>query len=432
MDQFAPYVDQLQALVIASAARSASAADIAAALDGQPSQMARQLIDLDALRNAGAFFTGSKLAQWALAPLQDQLSFDSRIVDPTCGVGDLLLQCARYLPTKRSVASTIDAWGAVLSGCDIAKPFVRAARLRLALMALEQCNPKDRNWLPPMTSLFPSIRSHSALRNSSIYKEATHIVINPPFTYIAASEQCRWGGGRINAAAYFVEDAICNASPGTRLIAILPEVLRSGSRYDEWRRLIESSCRANSIRTYGRFDRDVEMEVFVLDCTVQQAGTHGRRWKWARPQPTNHTVLGDLCTVLVGSVVPHRHGSRKGPWVPYICVHDVPPWTTVRDVKTRRRFAGSVFTPPFVVVRRTSRADDQRRAVATIVRGKRPVAVENHLLVLRPNDGTLRSCRRLVEILARPQTDSWLNNRIRCRHLTVEALSAIPFWEECS
>jgi hypothetical protein len=80
-------------------------------------------------------------------------------------------------------------------------------------------------------------------------------------------------------------------------------------------------------------------------------------------------------------------------------------------------------------VRRTSRPGDEHRAVATIVVCDRPVAVENHLLVCRPRDGSGTACQTLLDVLQRPETTSWLDRRICCRHLTVSAVRSIPWWE---
>ena len=102
----------------------------------------------------------------------------------------------------------------------------------------------------------------------------------------------------------------------------------------------------------------------------------------------------------------------------------------VREVSNNRRFEGRVFSPPFVVVRRTSRPGDKHRALGTIINNARPVAVENHLLVLLPKDGTVKACRELLRVLRKPQTTQWLDQYIRCRHLTVSALADLPWWSD--
>jgi len=86
-----------------------------------------------------------------------------------------------------------------------------------------------------------------------------------------------------------------------------------------------------------------------------------------------------------------------------------------------------VISPPFVVIRRTSSPSDNPRARATIIRGNQSVAVENHLIALKPKSGYVRDCQKLTKMLAKPATDIFLNQRIRCRHLTVSAVKDIPW-----
>jgi hypothetical protein len=131
----------------------------------------------------------------------------------------------------------------------------------------------------------------------------------------------------------------------------------------------------------------------------------------------------------VGAVVPFRL-SNRGQWRPFIQARDLPSWQAVTDIVQHRRFEGTTFCPPFVVVRRTSRPDDKSRAVATIVQSKRRIAVENHLLVLTPKDKTLRTCKQLMKLLGKRSTNEILNSRIRCRHLTVGALADLPWSDE--
>jgi len=136
---------------------------------------------------------------------------------------------------------------------------------------------------------------------------------------------------------------------------------------------------------------------------------------------------GRLTAVRVGPVVPHRH-AEKGPLVPYIHARSLPSWSECTDIAESRRFMGRLFAPPFVAVRRTSRPDNGSRAVATLVLGNTPVAVENHLIVFLPKDETVETCRGLMQRLRSPKTDTWLNARLRCRHLTTRALAEMPWW----
>lgn len=61
--------------------------------------------------------------------------------------------------------------------------------------------------------------------------------------------------------------------------------------------------------------------------------------------------------------------------------------------------------------------------------GEDAVAVENHLVVLRPLDGSQAACEQLLGVLDSEATSQWLDRRIRCRHLTVGALQTVPWIE---
>lgn len=90
-------------------------------------------------------------------------------------------------------------------------------------------------------------------------------------------------------------------------------------------------------------------------------------------------------------------------------------------------FRGRTFSPPFVTIRRTSRPEQKRRADGVLVVGDRPVAVENHLLVVLPKNGSRSSCEELIGVLADARTGDCLDRRIRTRHLTVSAISDLPW-----
>src|ERR1022692_1045587 len=105
----------------------------------------------------------------------------------------------------------------------------------------------------------------------------------------------------------------------------------------------------------------------------------------------------------------------------------IEPWKTVRKFDYKRRHKGSAYHPPFVAIRRTSRPGDLFRATATVVEGKQPVAVENHIIVCLPKDGTFKTCAALMAQLKSDKVNKHLDARIRCRHLTVGVVRQIPF-----
>ena len=99
----------------------------------------------------------------------------------------------------------------------------------------------------------------------------------------------------------------------------------------------------------------------------------------------------------------------------------------MHEFNQSRRHEGKVYKPPFVVIRRTSRPGHPYRAAATVIAGKEAVAVENHLIVCEPKAKTLKMCKKLMTQLKTQTINKFLDERIRCRHLTVGAVAAIPF-----
>ncbi|MBI3860439.1 MAG: N-6 DNA methylase [Planctomycetia bacterium] len=380
-------------------------------------------------RRDGIFFTGSSLAESVSASLGGRLSRTSVITDPACGSGDLLIACARHLPKKRGLWETLTVWERCLQGADIHQEFVDSTKLRLVLQAVALGADRTRIRRDEITRLFPKINVGNGLTAIDKLKNSTHVVTNPPFAMVSVSSECEWTSGIVNSAAVFLDVTTRSIEPGTRVLAILPDVLRSGSRYLKWRELIASRLTDVSLSMIGQFSRYADVDVFVLRgkkrASVTAPSSSASLQKQARHAVARSTV-GDRYIVHVGPVVPHRH-KRAGKSFPYLTPQNSPPWETVTKIDTHRRFSGSVFRPPFVVVRRTSRPGDRHRAVCTIITGHANVAVENHLILLIPHARTLHACQELLRLMKSPQTNRWLNHRMCCRHLTVSAVKSIPW-----
>ena len=399
----------------------------AACLDGEPGHILRREMEWSQLRKQGAFFTSARIAM----RLANTVNPDHGLVhfDPTCGAGDLLLAVARRLPLAATLNETLDHWGQCLVGCDISRDFVRLAKARLVLLAARRCrvHPSEENIVA--SSMFPKIVESDYLSlPSRIIKGADVVIMNPPFGYTRAPEGCEWTQGRICAAAMFAERAVRDSRPGTQIGAILPEVLRSGSRYERWRNVIGSLGLIRHKRPLGLFDRWTDVDVFLLDF-LRTVERRGKGEVTIKTGAREFGGIGKRFAVHVGPVVPHRH-KKVGPAVCYIHARSVPAWGEWRQIREKRKFSGRLIDPPFVVVRRTSRPDDGKRAVATVVLGESAVAVENHLIVLVPQDGTIHACRELMKRLKSPRTDQWLNKRLRCRHLTTRVLAEMPWWRK--
>lgn len=430
MRSFQPYIDYLESLldrVLKQRLATGEITAIDAALDSQPTNELHRLACTEELRAAGAFFTGSKLAEVALSSMRRGFSGESIILDPACGAGDLLIACANRLPLAGNLAQTLRHWRSHIVGRDLEAEFVKATKIRLVLTAIRRGVPLGKFTLPTIEAVFPGIERRCGLTDHEALASASHIVINPPFNLKNAPPYCTWSTGLVNSAAIFLESCVVHARPGTRIVAILPDVLRSGSRYKKWRKLIESRCSIQRVDIFGQFDQWADVDVFIMEAQVRAQGKRKQQASWGYRRRRFPEALCDWFDVSVGPVVPYRDPQR-GPWFPFVQSRNLPAWKTVDDFEHHRRFSGRVSEPPFAVIRRTSRPGDKYRAVGTIIAGKKRVAVENHLLILRPKDGTLDTCRRLIRVLRRPETRTWLDKRIRCRHLTVSSLSEMPWW----
>ena len=397
-------------------------------LDGHAGAALRETIPLKARRERGAFFSSSALRAAAFAACCEETESGAPTLDPAVGAGDLLIEAAKALPIDQDLAQTLRHWGGLLHGRDIEPAFVRLTKARLVLLAVARGAAVIGSARPPsLSEVLPGIQVGDGLDVLRGAPPATHIVMNPPFTYRVAPPETKWASGRTSHAAMFLAAAVEGARPGTRLTAILPDVIRTGSRYERLRSHIEGLLRVSSIESYGRFDRWTDIDVFVLSGVVSDEFAVAPSAQWWQ-QPIGERV-GDRFDVHVGPVVPHRD-VESGPNRPYLHARTIPLGGEF-DVATAERsgFTGRLFGPPLVVVRRTSRPNDGSRGLGTIIVGSEDVLVENHLIVLKPQDGSLDTCRQLVRLLDSSRAKQWLDGRIRCRHLTVRALREMPWWD---
>ncbi len=396
------FVDRLQL-----ASRNVGKSDLVGLLDGEASKELRQTVPLSQRRSLGAFFTPHRLADELVEPLQDA-GGDLQILDPSCGAGELLLAAVRILPAPQSPAQRSVA----LLGIDIVPQFVDATaeRLRMALQIRSDAN-------TTVMARCGDGRSTPELRS------ATHILLNPPFVPTRVNPDCTWASGTVNSAAAFVENVVTAARERVVLHAILPEVLRSGSRYKRWRKFVDQHMNVTSIVATGRFDRWTDVDVFILRGEIDLASLTARE-SWT-PTSSGITVQ-DKFRVSVGTVVNNRD-PHEGVRVPYLTSKRFPSWQTINSVHQYRHFAGRLYDGPLVVIPRTSRPEESVRARGAVVVDPRSVAIDNHLLVAAPLDGKVETCHELLLVLKSPVSTAWLNQVICCRHLTVGAVSGIPW-----
>jgi len=428
LNNYASYAERLDALVegyLTEAPSSEVSSAVEAALDGQAGQELRRLVSLNVLRADGIFFTGSRLARRALEPILPTLDKQSVILDPACGAGDLLLCAAEALALAPDLETTVRSWGEQLHGWDLHHELVVAAKRRLLLAALSRFAGGARAIAAPHAT-FSRVQAKCALESAAGIGRATHILVNPPYAGVEAPTGCTWGSGKVSQAAVFLDTILENARQGSRIVAILPDVLRSGSRYKRWRQAVETKARIERIEPVGLFSSWADVDVFILELSVTKPATEAAV-SWRQCAASNSARVADYFTLRIGPVVDYR-APHKGPVYPFIHPRTLPPWGTVAHIEDRRKFEGAVLEPPFVAVRRTSRPGDRHRAVGTFITGSNRVAVENHLICLHPKDGSYKACRDLLAVLKDKRSTDWLDQRIRCRHLTVGALGELPWW----
>jgi hypothetical protein len=360
-------------------------------------------------------------------------------VDPACGAGSLLIPGLQKLLQHIGVLRATNQ----IRGRDLVDEFAEAARARLALtVATSQAHLSRKS---PRTTFYPDAFLFSAVHQGDALKEmeslldgATHVVLNPPYNSITAPENCSWGAGKINNAALFTEITVNHMPHKSRMVAILPEVLRSGPRYAKWRELIRQAVYIDQVTASGAFDAQTDIDVFCLyvskrkirGTTVpRKADTRNHLSGQREFSMTTDQCVGYKFEISVGSVVPHRH-PEVGPVSPFATARELPAWETVSTLTRERNFTGRRETPPFVAIRRTSRPGQAPRAIATVVAGRECVVVDNHIIVARPIDGSLAQCEKLLELLKRSSTTQWLDERYRCHHLPVEAIKHMPWASE--
>ena len=426
---FRAYVSSVESIAIEalhSGKPSGQGVPLVDLLDGQAGGQLRETVPIRARRELGAFFSSSDLRSTALSSHPVGHRITPPILDPAMGAGDLLIEAAHYLPVTPNLAETLGLWGQMLFGSDIEPNFVRLAKARLVLKAIARGSTNMGHESLQLSAVFPGIRVGDGLDLLDDGWTGGHIIMNPPFTHQPAPEHLQWSRGRTNTAAIFLAKAIEQAQPGTEITAILPDVIRTGSRYERLRSLVEKRLKIDSIETYGQFDQWTDIDVFVLRGEIEESpvGVPGTGW-WKKPVGS---TLGEQVLVSVGAVVPHRD-AEEGPLQRFLDTKGIPLGGefNVSDA-AERRFQKRSDDPPFVLVRRTSKPGDRSRGIGTLIHGTDSALVENHLIVLKPRDGSIGTCRRVIDSLNSPGAQSWLDERIRCRHLTVGAIREMPWF----
>lgn len=430
VSKFDDYVDSVSELLATSVAtRAFDTNRIEMALDGEPGRALREHYSVSELRASGTFLTGPLLADRLADHAVAENPEGAVLCDPACGAGDLLIAAARHFPVDKDLVRTLQTWGQRLAGFDTQPSLARLTKLRLALLAVQRGAVKTCAGPLNLERLFPMIQVRSGLESWNLPPVAIIVMINPPFTRTAAPPACGWATGSVSQAAVFLERCLKQFPKPHYVYAILPDVLRTGSRYQKWRKLISDMADVSDVARIGLFDRLTDVDVFTVKLSAVKLGVNGRTENWAMPSINSSETVGDRFSIRVGSVVAYRH-EHVGDEFPYAHTRGLTPWGKTGNLPTLIRSEAVTFRPPIVLIRRTSRPEDRFRAVGTLITGRRRIAVENHLLAAIPKERTVRACEELLSVLKNPKTSEWLNERIRCRHLTVGAVGEIPWARE--
>ncbi|WET40734.1 N-6 DNA methylase [Citrobacter enshiensis] len=381
----------------------------------------RKSFEKDVMRDNGCFFTGTKLAKHLFNEVVVSESNSFVFLDPTCGLGNLLVEASKFLPTEKSLSKTLKSWGKSLVGYDIFPDFIKATKLRIILEALSRGVKNDCSLDIALSLLYRIEKKNVMSLGSQEVKDITHAVLNPPFANWESPVINYWKKGKVNSAGIIIDHLTRIFPKETIILSILPDVLRSGSRYKEFREFIESEI-CGKVEIWGKFSPKTDVDVFVF-----------KGKKIARKTSIDWNInsqsgekLEDYYNISTGPLVAYRDPD-EGVDAPYLHQKNAPTGVIIDEIKERRKFRGRLTTPPFVVIKRTSSPRDKIRASATLINCIHPVAVENHLIILSPKDNSIEKCIKLLDLLLSEQTTNYLNERIRLRHLTVAAIKEIPF-----
>ncbi|WP_188188493.1 N-6 DNA methylase [Nonomuraea sp. SYSU D8015] len=428
-DAFAPYSsynDELLTILQETETRLDSTA-VAAHLDGMAYQRLRRGVSVQARRANSTFFTGTQLRTKLLSPYSALLKRGISVMDPACGAGDLLIGAISLLPKTWTSSQIIDYVDRSVFGIDKIGILAEVARNRLKLALKARAGIDSMQNIPELKN----IRQGDGLEKNANYSGIRLILLNPPFARVSLPEPQSWGEGLASQAAPFTLEVLRRSDSGTRIATVLPDVLRSGSRYARWRAEVEQVAKIIRLEPVGLFDPWTDVDVFIahFQRKTNHITRHAEKHTWYERQQSTDTRrrLGDVADISIGDVVPHRH-AVEGPLVPYLTVQDVPVGATVTEAP-KRHFNGRLHKAPFLVLRRTSaptRTPGKRLSVSIIDASLGEVAVENHLVIVKPKDLRQLSCARLKRLLEASDVTSWLDERIRTRHLTKTALLDLP------
>lgn len=390
-------------------------------VNGHATDFVYSVLSVPERREHGVFFSGPEWAEKILSKV-NFLNW-KRFVDPSVGVGDLLLAVCKRLPLEETLKKTLDNWSERLVAVDLRKSFLEIAWMRIQAMAMhrhktEKSEPHELKFRPLPKSFIVG----DALLVELNLRSDDCVIMNPPYQRILAAPKSFVGSGMRSAAALHLERILLQASKGTGIFALIPDVLRSGSSYERFRKELKMRGQVLSFEAFGAFGPAADIDVAILAAII---GTSEDKVSDAEMHD-DYEVVGDRFLISVGPVVPHRTPTTGEPYG-YLTAKNATVGSEISAPVEVAAYTSRLEKGPFVVVRRTSSPTDNMRARATVITSKENFLVENHLIILKPKDNKVKTCRDLVKVLSNQRTNDWLNNFIRCRHLTVGALKQLPW-----
>ena len=389
----------------------------AAFLQGKVEEL---LSSRESARKMGAFFTSGEIKEKVknYVPQGEEIKY----VDPACGKGDLLLAIADLLEVKSTLLKTLQYWNTKLYGLEKEVIFYNMAIKNIHDLAIEKGSFKKGLSCPDEIL--------TNIKNGDFYKEMPElsrdfcIVMNPPYGQVNQEQWYPFSKGKITEAALFLKKATDLIEDGGALVGIFPEVLRCGSRYENFDKYLGSKWNLEKLEKMGKFSSSADVDVFMAK--AKKSNNNQVKRLFRNKSENIGERVSDYFEIKVGPVVPHRL-KDKGKVYDYLYPGNVPKWGKIESIKDQIKFEGKVFNPPFVVIFRNSRPDDKKRAVAALCKSQNPVAVENHLFIAIPKRKNLSDCKNLMGLLNKGSTDDHLNDIMCCRHLTKKSIESIPW-----
>lgn len=372
------------------------------------------------LREKGVFFTGHRMAR-RLVDSFGAVSLNNVIYDPMAGAGDLILAYLEKLPGCGSLQGRLNQWERIVRASEIEPSFVPVIKLRMYLLACFLSNQSIRlakGLLAAAESCFPMVQC-ADFRRCTV--DADLVLLNPPYNFVQAPPGCKWASGKVSNAAVLLAEIVERYSDA-RIGGILPDVIRSGSRYAKFRTYYNRFSFGNAC-SIGRFDEKTDVDVFFA---VDRS--KGKCERSVRVHSALSTI-GDYFSVHVGAVVPFRD-KEKGRECWYLDAKKISAGCVLRRFECKIKSEHAPITGPFIVVKRTSSPSDKKRCAAVLVESHDAFHLENHLIVITPKRrSALSDLRKLLQFLNSRKCSTVLNKKIRCRHLTVSVIKSLQIQE---